>query len=178
MWIISAGGGTARSPGDVSCVNPGFISFLIGDSVVNGSARPCTELLWDYGLILSPSTLSFPPISPLVLLPSLCLFSVPAGDCQQILGSSAPPYTASHLPTPPLASSLAILSLRKWTFLPLTSSHYTHKPTLLLAFFLKSQTKASSSALSGRQLFLPSQRFYQYRQSAWWLRYRLWHQAD
>ena len=56
MWIISAGGGTARSPGDVSCVNPGFISFLVGDSVVNGSARPCTELLWDYGLVLSPST--------------------------------------------------------------------------------------------------------------------------
>lgn len=83
MRTISAGGETARSPRDVKHSNRGFISFLVGDKNINGSARLSNEFLWNFGLAPTPSTLQ-PPlpltlISPVTPLPSLYLFSVPTG---------------------------------------------------------------------------------------------------
>lgn len=88
--FISAGGGTARSLGECKLCQ----RFLVADRNVSGSAKPCTELLWNSAL---QPPLSFSLTPPPVLLPSLHLFSGPVGTCKEGLGSSTPPLKASHL---------------------------------------------------------------------------------
>lgn len=104
------------------------------------------------GLILSccgPE--DFHPLS-LSLLPHL-LPSFPASSflcsCRNLLGDFGVLSTTLKglTPPPPPSSTLAILSLRKWTSLPSTSSHYTCKPTCPWPF-------SSSSPRPGPPLLL------------------------
>ena len=111
MWTISAGEETARSPGDVKHSNPGFLPFLMGDRDINGSARPCTEFLWNFGLAPPPSipqSSLLPLIPPVGPLPSfLCFYRSQLGDQGAL-------HTTLKGPTPPAfsASTFAIFSLR------------------------------------------------------------------
>lgn len=78
MRTISAGREMARSPGDVRGSNPGFISFLVGDRNVNGSARPWTEFLWNFGL--APFPLNLNPVFLSLIFHLYRPPSLPPGD--------------------------------------------------------------------------------------------------
>lgn len=119
MWTISGGEETTRSPGGIKHSNPGFLPFLMRDRDIDGSARPCTEFLWNFGLGPPPSTPQssllplIPPAGPLPPFLHFCRSqleteepSTPHSKAPYLLPSQLP-----RLPSSVLQTDLASMSI-------------------------------------------------------------------